>query len=76
MANETKVTLLVDDRDIHSDGCECGSCNQNNVSYGCGIFYDGGDEVIERVYALSEVAALEAAQRRCEALGFEVVQAE
>lgn len=75
------VRLLVDDRDQHvAEGCDCGRCNANGVSFGVSILDEReltwdtetdinpssvDDARLERVYGASEAAALETARLVC-----------
>lgn len=64
------VELKFDDMDRHGAGCECGLCNANGKSYGCGIYQEGDDEVMKTVYAPSETAVEKKAKRLMEERGW------
>lgn len=80
------VLILVDDRDSHGEGCDCGLCNSVGMSYGAGIFQtppgatEDDDivwtecEMLGREYGASEDAALSNARLTCKANGWNVIQ--
>ena len=69
-----KCTLKRDDIDRHGEGCSCGSCNSIGKSYGVGIYPEGADEVVQRVYGPSEDSAMSQARKVAWELNLTVVE--
>lgn len=82
MTRKNAITIY-DDIDPHPLGCGCGLCNEANAkSYGCSIKIVEGDneealelaiasdDIIDRVYACSPIAARHCARTRLEELGY------
>lgn len=78
-----KAFITIDDIDQHGGGCECGLCDDSGRSCGAAIYLidalkafedlDPSDcEVFQRLYAPTEQAAMEKAERWADLKGYEI----
>jgi hypothetical protein len=72
-----KVFIQLDDHDKHGEACDCGLCDSNGKSYGCGVYeVDNPEEVLYREYGCSEAVAINEAYAKALNEGHEIEEVE